>query len=253
MTTIELINNEILKAPRTRIIQRQGPFTLHFNFPGFNLPEPIDHGYGPLALIVESTLEPGTHIRLHEHTNDEIISWVPGGVMRHNDLTVGELVVDDRHLMVMNAGSGFWHEERVLPSDPYLRMLQIFVRPHAADLKPRIQFGEMPTSRPNEWRYLFGPENSDAPFFVRNDVKLHDIRLSKGEGTELPASPDGWDSYFYVFTGQALVDGIQFGEAETGLIRQPRQRVVTALEDTVIVCFSINPNAPVVRLGTVGR
>ena len=38
MTTIELINNEILKAPRTRIIQRQGPFTLHFNFPGFNLP-----------------------------------------------------------------------------------------------------------------------------------------------------------------------------------------------------------------------
>jgi len=29
--------------------------------------------------------------------------------------------------------------------------------------------------------------------------------------------------------------------------------VATALEDSVIVCFSINPNAPAVRLGTVGR
>jgi len=253
MSTVEVINNEILKAPRTRIIQRQGPFTLHINLPGFNLPEPSDHGHGPLALIVESTLEPGTHIRLHKHTNDEIISWVPGGVMRHNDLTVGELVVDDRHLMVMNAGSGFWHEERVLSSDPYLRMLQIFVRPRAADLEPRIQFGEMPTGRPNEWRYLFGPENSDAPFFVRNDVKFFDIRLSNGSVTALPPPPKGWDSYFYVFTGQVLVDGIPFGEAETGLIRRPSRTVVSALEDSVVVCFSINPNAPVVRLGTVGK
>ena len=251
--TIERVDNQILKAPRTRIIQRQGPFTLHLNLPGFNLPKPSDHGYGPLALIVESTLEPGTHIRLHKHTNDEIISWVPGGVMRHNDLTVGELVVDDRHLMVMNAGTGFWHEEQVLSSDPYLRMLQIFVRPRAADLKPGIQFGEMPASRPNEWRYLFGPEHSDAPFFVRNDVKFYDIRLSRGSETALPASPNGWDCYFYVFTGRVLVDGVPFVEAETGLIRQPRQTAATALEDSVIVCFSINPNAPVVRLGTVGR
>lgn len=253
MSTIEHISNAILKAPRTRIIQHQGPFTLHLNLPGFNLPQPGDHGYGPLALIVESTLEPGTHIRLHEHTNDEIVSWVPGGVMRHNDLTVGELVVDDRHLMVMNAGSGFWHEERVLPSDPYLRMLQIFVRPRAADLEPHIQYGDMPDSRPNEWRYLFGREGSDAPFFVRNDVNFHDIRLSAGSETALPASPQGWDSYFYVFTGHVMVEGIPFAEAETGLIRQPRQTVVTALVDSVMVCFSINPNAPVVRLGTVGR
>jgi len=253
MSTAELITSEIFKAPRTRIIRSQGSFTMHLNLPGFNLPEPDDHGYGPLALIVESILEPGTHIRLHEHTNDEIISWVPGGVMRHTDMTVGELVVDDRHLMVMNAGAGFWHEERVLPSDPYLRMLQIFVRPRAADLKPGIQFGEMPEARLNEWRYLFGPENSDAPFFVRNDAKFHDIRLSQGSQTALPAPPNGWDSYFYVFTGSVLAGGTPFTEAETGLIRRPDPTVLTALEDSVVVCFSINPDAPAVRLGTVGR
>jgi hypothetical protein len=108
----------IYKAPRTRWIQRQGPFTMHINGPGHNLAETGDHGYGPLALIVESLLEPGTWIRLHQHTNDEIVSWVPAGVMRHDDPVVGELVTDPDHLMVMNSGSGFWHEERVLKTDP---------------------------------------------------------------------------------------------------------------------------------------
>ncbi|MFC0284336.1 pirin family protein [Camelimonas abortus] len=191
MSTTDLASNGIFKAPRTRIIRRQGKFTMHVNPPGFNLPAPADHGHGPLALIVESTLEPGAHIRLHKHANDEIISWTPGGVMRHNDLTAGQLVVDDRRLLVMNAGSGFWHEERVLSSDPYLRMLQIFVRPRAADLEPLVQFGEMPPSRQDEWRYLFGPENSGAPFFVRNDVKFHDIRLSGGAETALPPPRPG--------------------------------------------------------------
>jgi hypothetical protein len=39
---------EILKSARTTAIQHQGPFTLHFNMPGHNVPGAIDHGYGPL-------------------------------------------------------------------------------------------------------------------------------------------------------------------------------------------------------------
>ena len=243
---------KILKSARTEVIQRQGPFTLHINLPGYNVPGTTDHGYGPLALIVESLLEPGTWIRLHPHTNDEIISWVPGGVMRHNDQTVGELVTDENHLMVMNSGSGFWHEERTLKSDPYLRMLQIFVRPHTADLEPGIQYGEMPKSVANQWRYLFGPEASDAPFYIRNDVHFYDIRLDKGAETLLPQAPAGWHTYFYVFTGLVSSDGQSFAEAETGLIQDAEGRLLHADEDSVVVAFHINPDAKVVRLGTVG-
>ena len=39
---------EIFKSARTTAIQHQGPFTLHFNLPGHNVPGAIDHGYGPL-------------------------------------------------------------------------------------------------------------------------------------------------------------------------------------------------------------
>jgi quercetin 2,3-dioxygenase len=244
---------EIFKAAKTNIIQHQGPFTLHMNLPGYNVPHSGDHGYGPLALIVDSVLEPGTWIRLHPHTNDEIISWVPGGVMRHNDHTVGELLIDENHLMVMNSGAGFWHEEKTRKSDPLLRMLQIFVRPHTAGLKPDIQFGKMPKPVANQWRYLFGPEGSDAPFYVRNDVHFYDIRLDKGAEASLPQAPPGWHVYFYVFTGLVTSDGQRFSEAETGLIQDADGRCLQAEKEAVVVAFLLNPNAKVVRLGTVGR
>lgn len=243
----------IFKSARTTTIQYQGPFTLHFNLPGHNVPGAMDHGYGPLALIVESLLEPGTWIHFHPHSNDEIISWVPGGIMRHNDRTVGKLITDKNHLMVMNAGSGFWHEERTLESDPYLRMLQIFVRPHAADLEPRIQHGEISEAPANQWRYLFGPEGSDAPFFARNDVHFYDVRLDMDAHVEMPEVPAGWHTYFYVFTGEIVIGGESFGEGETGLITSSARMPIDADKESIVVAFVLNPNAKSVRLGTVGH
>jgi redox-sensitive bicupin YhaK (pirin superfamily) len=243
---------EIHKLRRTSEIKRQGPFTLHMNAPGRNIPGWNDHGYGPLALIVESILEPGTWIRLHPHTNDEIISWVPGGIMRHNDTTVGELIVDKDHFMVMNSGSGFWHEERTLHSDPHLRMLQIFVRPHSADLEPKIQFGPVQAGPVNAWRHLFGPEGSQAPFFVRNAVNFYDIRLEAGAEVVTPDVPRGWQTYFYVFTGSATAGDREFGEAETGLVQASVSFAMRATEASTVVAFVLDPDARIVRLGTVG-
>ena len=106
----------LLKGERTFVVRDMGGFVAHINMPGWVNPKPRDHGHGPLAMVVESILHPGRLIAMHEHRNDEIISWVPEGVMRHEDRSKGRLVCDGDHLMVMNAGRGFWHsEETSLP------------------------------------------------------------------------------------------------------------------------------------------
>ncbi|MFC6954728.1 pirin family protein [Halorubellus litoreus] len=239
-------------APRTDISQHQGQFRIHFNFPGRVLPGHDDHGYGPLATVVESFMDPGTLIRMHQHRNEEIISWVPAGVMRHDDRHGNDLVTDPEHLMVMGAGSGFWHAEETLADDPPLRMLQIFVRPHTLDLEPNIQHEPIPDPVAGEWRHLFGPEGTDAPLYVRNDVELHDCRLDAGTSTRLPSRP-GWHTYLYVFDGAVEVDGEPVGYTESALVTDARDHSVTATEDATIVAFTINPDAPITRQGTIGR
>lgn len=243
---------ELYKAPRTNVSQNQGSFRIHFNFPGRNHPEHNDHGYGPLATVVESFMDPDTLVSMHPHRNEEIISWVPAGIMRHGDRMGNKLVTDSDQMMVMNAGSGFWHEERTLADDPPLRMLQIFVRPHSINLQPNIQHEPIEDPVTNEWRHLFGPEGSDAPLFVRNDVHFYDIRLDEGVSVGLP-SMAGWDTYFYVFNGAVEGNDIQFAKTESGLLTQESGLTVTAQEETLLVAFLINPDARVTRLGTVGR
>jgi redox-sensitive bicupin YhaK (pirin superfamily) len=255
---------QIYTAPRTNVSHDQGKFRTHFDFPGRAVPDHDDHGYGPLATVVESFMDPGTLIPMHQHRDEEIISWVPAGVMRHDDGEGNELVTDADHLMVMNAGSGFWHAEETLADDPPLRMLQIFVRPHSLGLEPGIQHEPIPDPTPNEWRHLFGPEGGDAPLYVRNEVDFYDCRLDAGGTVSLPAQ-SGRDTYLYVFEGAVTVgedeepvgytesalvtgdrDGEDVGEVETGVS-------VTATEDSVLVAFVVDPDAPVTRQGTIGR
>jgi redox-sensitive bicupin YhaK (pirin superfamily) len=219
--------------------------------PGTAIPEQDDHGYGPLAAVAESFMAPGTFIGMHPHVQDEIISWVPEGVMRHDDRTHGKLVTDPEHLLVMNAGREFWHEECTLPSDPPLRMLQIFVRPHSTDLEPMLQHGPLPRPESNAWRLIVGPEGTDSPFVVRNEVYLYDLRLDDGQSSALPSRP-GWGTYLYVFSGAVEAEGQRLGEAEAALVTAPVDLAVRALEPSVLVAFVLNPDATVTREGSIG-
>ena len=140
--------------------------------------------------------------------------------------------------------------EETLADDPPLRMLQIFVRPHSLDLDPGIQHESIPEPTPNEWRHLFGPEGSGAPACVRNDVDCFDCRLDAGETRTLPGRAD-WDSYVYVFDGAIEVGGEAVGYTESALVTG--EAPISATESSTVVAFSINPDAPVTRQGTIGR
>jgi hypothetical protein len=174
--------------------------------------------------------------------------------MRHDDGEGNKLVTDSDHLMEMGAGSEFWHEERTLPDDPPLRMLQIFVRPHSLDLPPGIQHEPVPDPVVGEWRHVFQPagDDDDAPLTVRNDAHLYDVRLGAGDTVDFPAM-DGWDTYFYVFEGSVEVDGVAFGKTDSGLLVDEPDAAAAASEDTTMVAFLLNPDAEITRQGTVGR
>jgi quercetin 2,3-dioxygenase len=241
----------LFKGERTFVVRDMGGFIAHINMPGWLKAIPTDHGHGPLAMVVESILHPGRLIAMHEHRNDEIISWVPEGVMRHEDKSAGRLIADNKHLMVMNSGRGFWHSEETWPSDPPLRMLQILVRPSRADLEPGVQYGPIPEAAPNSWRHLVGPEGNTAPFHVRNAVDFFDIRLEFGARVEFPRMP-GRDLYFYVFNGAVVIEGQAFGQGEQGLFLSDQPLAAEATEPSLMVAFLLDPLSPIAKVGTVG-
>lgn len=229
-----------------------GDLRLRMHRPGAIVPGHGDHGYGPLAAVAESMLPPGGEVPPNEHRNEEIISWVPQGVMRHDDRMEGKRVVDAEHLLVMNTGRRMTHREWTLESDPELRMLQVFVRPSGLELDPVIQHGEVPPIEPGRWRTLVGPVGENAPFFVRNAVEMHDGRFSAGSRGMLPRR-EGWHRYVFVYAGEVMIGDVVLGPSGNAVVPADTELEFTAEVDAVVACFLVDPRAKVTRAGTVGR
>jgi hypothetical protein len=77
--------------------------------------------------------------------------------------------------------------------------------------------------------------------------------LESNSSVTFPRGP-GWDIYFYVFTGEIKVSGVNFKEAETGLVQKPDANLtLKAVSNSVVFAFLIDPAAPITRKGTIGR
>ncbi len=72
------------------------------------------------------------------------------------------------------------HEERAAEDGEPVEMLEIFVRPREDELPPNFQHREFPeTENRTAWRLLVGPEQSNAPFTLRNAVWIYDAHLDR--------------------------------------------------------------------------
>ncbi|MBP1968521.1 redox-sensitive bicupin YhaK (pirin superfamily) [Virgibacillus natechei] len=226
----------------------RGPFTITRVLPGGILGnKTADPAFGSLANIDHAVMKKGLTIKMHEHVNDEILSYVGSGVMHHKDSAGFEASIARGKLMMMNAGASFWHEEKV--KDDEVEMLQIFVRPNETNLSSEIQFHDKPVDNRN-WYVMVGPEGSEAPLYVRQNVYILDAHPKAGEELEVPTY-DGHKPILYVMNGEITLQGLTIGkqEAVTDLVN-PLPPLV-ANEDTTIVLFFVDRNAPMSMEGTI--
>lgn len=226
----------------------KGPFTITRVQPGDILGnKTIDTAFGPLAIIDHAVMKKGLMIKMHEHVNDEILSYIWTGVTHHKDSAGFEAPIARGKLMMMNAGEGFWHEEKVKEDE--VEMLQIFVRPNETDFSAEIQFHDKPVDN-NDWYVMVGPEGSEAPLYVRQNVYILDAHPKAGEELEIPTYA-GLMPFLYVMNGEITVQDLTIGkqEAITDIVN-PLPPLV-ANEDTTIVLFFVDMEAPMSAAGTI--
>ena len=206
-----------------------------------------DLALGPLAAFDHAELKPGKVVKMHEHRNDEILTYVWRGTMLHEDSAGQRVPVSAAKLMVMNAGEGFRHEESV-PDGP-VEALQIFVRPREADLPAAVAFHDRPAGVPEgRWEWITGPEGSGAPLIVCNEVRIYDARLRDGQQAAVPMGA-GMRSFLYVVDGNVEIGGERLGRGDA--VSDETLPPVAAASDASLVLFLIDETAPGSRAGTI--
>jgi redox-sensitive bicupin YhaK (pirin superfamily) len=206
-----------------------------------------DSGLGAIGRIDRATVAPGHVIGMHPHRDDEILTYVRAGRMLHRDTVGNAEELTATRLMMMGAGHTFQHEERMLDPEP-VEALQIFLRPRAADLEPRVQFHEFgeAVSR-GAWRLLAAPEG--APLEVRAQAWVADAHVPAGSALPLPPlpAPDAV-RLLHVFGGEVEVGGLTPRVGEMAYLTGD-DGSVEARSDADLVLFATVPGAPVFRGG----
>ncbi|GGA61822.1 pirin family protein [Ornithinibacillus halotolerans] len=206
-----------------------------------------DTAFGSLSYIDHAVMKKGLTIKMHEHVNDEILSYVWKGKMYHRDSAGLEVPITPGNLMMMNAGSSFWHEEKV--KEDYVEMLQIFVRPKSTDLEPNIQFHKKPISN-SDWYWMVGPEESNAPLHVRQNIYIYDAHPKQGDTLEVPRK-EGYQPFLYVLNGKITVGEEVVGKYEAITHDENKLPNVNVEENTTIVLFLVDMDASMSLTGTI--
>lgn len=173
--------------------------------------DPAHMGFGPLRVINEDRISAGAGFPPHGHQNMEIITYVLEGAVAHRDSSGGEGVIRPGEVQLMHAGSGITHSEYNHELDAATHLLQIWLMPDKANVKPGYQQKTFPLEeRWGTFKVLASPDGRSGSLHMHQDGLLLSAVLDGGEHTYTPATDmaeAGRQLWVQIARGSATVNG----------------------------------------------
>lgn len=208
-----------------------GPFTVRRQRPGEAL--------SPLISVDLMSLKLDARIPMQHHEDEEVFTYLWRGSMQHQDSNGERTQLSAKRVMVVNAGDGVQYEESVPLYEADL--LQAVIRPALRGGEAMTQVLERDQGiMTNGWTELAGPEESDAPLELRQEVYIFDTLLERNHTLDVPSMP-GFVAYLTVLEGIIRVGDQRLGrgDAVSGLDSSIE---IVGERDANLVCFLVKPD-----------
>ncbi|MCL6411426.1 MULTISPECIES: pirin family protein [Pantoea] len=208
-----------------------GPFTVRRQRPGEAL--------SPLVSVDLMSLKLDARIPMQQHQDEEVFTYLWRGSMQHQDSNGERTQLSAKRVMVVNAGDGVQYEESVPLYEAEL--LQAVIRPSQQGGEAMTQVLERDQGiMTNGWTELAGPEESDAPLELRQEVYIFDTLLERNHTLDVPSMP-GFVAYLTVLEGIIRVGDQRLGrgDAVSGLDSSIE---IVGDRDANLVCFLVKPD-----------
>jgi redox-sensitive bicupin YhaK (pirin superfamily) len=176
--------------------------------------DPENMGFGPLRVINEDWVEPGTGFDTHGHKNMEIITYVLEGALSHKDSTGKEgTAITPGEVQMMTAGKGILHSEYNGSETDTVHLLQIWIMPDEVNTKPGYQ--QKPFAQEelhNRFRLLVSKDGEDGSLVMKQDARLYASRMDAGTELKFPIVSE---RKYWLQIARGTVD-FQGGKLESG-------------------------------------
>ena len=144
--------------------------------------DPKHMGFGPLRVINEDRVAPGTGFDTHGHSDMEIVSYVLEGALEHKDSLGTGSIIRPGDVQRMSAGTGIRHSEFNPSRTEPLHFLQIWLLPEKTGITPSYEqktFAD--DEKQGRLRLVASRDGRDGSVLVHQDADIYASILASGE------------------------------------------------------------------------
>ena len=208
-----------------------------FSFADYRDPAHVQ--FGPLRVINEDIVQPGTGFGTHGHRDMEILTYVLSGTLRHRDSTGSSGDIRYGEVQVMSAGTGVQHSE-VNPSPiDAVHLLQIWIIPDKQDLTPGYQQKDFPLEgKLGRWCLLASPDAGKGSLLIHQDAHVFAARLDGAETLDYPIAT-GRKIYLHVAQGGLQANGYALSAGDALMYTDETAVELSGARDAEVLLFDM--------------
>ena len=192
--------------------------------------------FGPLRVINEDRVVPGSGFGTHGHRDMEIISYVLEGELAHRDSTGSSSTIRPGDVQRMSAGRGVQHSEFNGSHAQPVHFLQIWILPDVTGIAPEYEekrFG--PEEKRGRLRLIASPTGEQGSVTIHQDARVHAGLFDDAEHAVLDVAP-GRRVYLHVARGTITANGESLAAGDAlKMSGEPRLQLANGIGAEVLV------------------
>lgn len=203
--------------------------------------DPAHMGFGPLRVINEDRVAPGSGFGTHGHRDMEIISYVLDGELAHRDSMGNGSVIRPGDVQRMSAGSGVRHSEYNHAKDRTTHFLQIWIEPAVTGIAPSYEEKRFSDAdKQGRLRLIASGDGAEGSVRIHQDARLYVSRLSAGQSVAADLAA-GRLGYLHLVRGALAVNGVRLEGGDAAKIRDDTRLEISAEGDSELLLFDLPP------------
>jgi quercetin 2,3-dioxygenase len=200
-----------------------------------------DHmGFGPLRVINEDRVQPGTGFGTHGHRDMEIISYVLDGQLSHKDNMGNGSIIAPGDVQRMSAGNGVQHSEFNPSRTDSAHFLQIWIEPDQRGIAPSYEQCQVAAeAKRGRLALIAGPQGSGAAVTIHQDARVYAALLDGAEAVAHALAP-GRRAYVHVARGSVRVNGTPLAAGDAAKVEGAAEVALASGTNAEVLLFDLN-------------
>lgn len=177
-----------------------------FSFADYQDPNHVH--FGPLRVINDDQIAPGSGFGKHGHRDMEIVTYVTSGTLAHEDSMGNVATISAGEVQRMSAGTGVLHSEFNWEKPAPTAFLQIWIVPDRTGIAPGYEQKNFPPEeKRGRLRLLVSPDGELGSLKIYQNARMYAGLFDGAETAELALAP-GRLAYLHVVRGSISANGI---------------------------------------------